>query len=455
LIIAITLLNLLQIIDYNRKFYKESAIIIFKMEISIQNALERQNPWWFAKKYDSGISRLEYYPDIVKYFKTKEILLILGARRTGKSTLLYQIIKSLKVNFKAILFINLDEPLFQSKANDPEFLRNLLEAYMLENKEIKNFYIFIDEVQNYNYWVQTLKVLHDTSKNFKFILTGSTSTLIENKMSIKLSGRYFSTTVYPLSFNEFLTFNGLKKLKILEKREYLEKYLKYGAFPRVVLEIDKSIKQEVLKNYFQTIYLKDIIYPYKIRNNKDVFDLLYFIISNTGKPFSYNSVGKVLNIDSETIKEYLTYAQQAYLLYSINKFDYSVKKQLVNSKKIYCIDTGLVNSLSFQFSQNKGRLLENLVFITLLRKYSEIYYHRDNGECDFVIKEGLKIKQAIQVTLSLKDIDVKKREIKGLMDAMMTYKLKEGLIITENEKETIKLKNKTIYVKPMYEWLEE
>jgi uncharacterized protein len=425
------------------------------METNVKIALEKQNPWWFDQELESGLPRLKYYPNIFKFIKTKEILLLLGVRRSGKSTLVYQIINELKANPESILFINLDEPLFQSKKEDPEFLRNLIEEYILQHKNIKNFYVLIDEIQNHDYWVQTLKVLYDTTKNIKFILTGSTSTLIESTISTKLSGRYFSNTIYPLSFKEFLDFNKVKKIKTLEKKAYFDQYLRFGAFPRVVLEKDESIKTEILKKYFQTIYLKDIIYTHKIRNNQDVFDLLYFTLSNTGKLLSYTKIANLLKISSETVKEYLTYAQEAYLLFSINKFDYSLKKQLKNPKKIYCIDTGIINSLSFQFSQNKGRLLENLVFVNLRKKHDQIYYHRNGSECDFVIKEGLKIKKAVQVTLSLKDFDVRKREIKGLVEAMNVYKLKEGLIITENESETIKLEDKTIRVVPVYEWLEE
>ncbi len=425
------------------------------MKENVEIALEKQNPWWFNKEIKSGIPRLEYYPNVLKYMKTKEILLILGARRIGKSTLLYQIIDQLKVKPKSILFINFDEPLFQSKTDDPEFLQNLIGEYIIKNKDIKHFYVFIDEVQNYNYWVQTLKIFHDATPNIKFILTGSTSTLIESGISTRISGRYFSTLVYPLSFKEYLLFNDVKNPYMLEKKILFNQYLKYGAFPRVVLEEDKILKQELLKNYFQTIYLKDIVYPHKIRNNKDVFDLLYFILSNIGKSISYNKIGQILGISPETVKEYLFYAEQAYMLYSINKFDYSVKKQLSNPKKIYCIDTGLVNNLSFQFSENKGRLLENLVFITLKRKFDDIFYHKNGSECDFVIKTNLKIKYAIQVSLSLKDLDVRKREVKGLLDAMNTYKLKEGLIITENEKETIEVCGKIIHVFPIYEWIEK
>jgi uncharacterized protein len=426
-----------------------------KMEETLKLALEKQNPWWFDKKFDTGIPRLSYYPQLSKYLKTPEILLVLGARRTGKSTLLYQLIKSLQTKPESILFINLDEPLFQSKSEDPAFLRTLIEEYLVQHKDIKKFYIFIDEVQNYEYWVATLKTLHDTSHNLKFILTGSTSTLLQTSASTKLSGRYFSTNVHPLSFKEYLKFKNVQKLTTLEKKQNFLKYLEFGAFPRVVLEKESSLKRDILKNYFQTIFLKDIIYPHKVRNNKDVFDLLYFIISNVGKPFSYTKTGKILEISTDTVKEYLTYAEQAYLLFSVNKYDFSVKKQLANPRKIYCLDTGIINSLSFRFSENKGRLFENLVALSLHHQRKDIFYHKDNSECDFLVKSGMKIVEAVQVTLSLKDQDVRKREIKGLMEAMNTHKLKEGLIITEAEKETIKIDNKTIFVKPVYEWLME
>jgi len=424
------------------------------MEPQLQIALEKQNPWWFKKPYDAGISRLNYYSQLQKYLNTPEIILLLGARRTGKSTLLYQLISTLKVSPEAILFINLDEPLFQSKADDPAFLSILIEEYLLQHKDIQKYYIFIDEVQNYKYWVQTIKTLHDVNKQLKFILTGSTSVLLKNAVSTRLSGRYFTTIVYPLSFQEYLEFSDIPKPSLLQKRQAVNTYLQFGGFPRVVLEKDELLKQDILKNYFQTIYLKDIIFPHKVRSNKDVFDLLYFVISNMGAPFSYTNIGKMLNISPDTVKEYLSYAEQSYLLYITTKYDPSVRKQLANPRKIYGVDTGLVNSVSFKFSENRGRLIENLVFMTLVRNQKEVFYHKETNECDFVIREGRKIVQAIQVTLSLQDESVKKRELKGLLEALNSYKLSEGIIVTETEKDSFEMEGKKISVIPLYEWLE-
>jgi len=425
------------------------------MEPLIQIALEKQNPWWSNKSFETGIARLQNYPQLQKYLQTPEILLILGARRTGKSTLLYQLIELLKTSSESILFLNLDEPLFQSKTDDPTFLSMIIEEYFLQHKEIKKFYVFIDEVQNYNHWIQTIKTLYDVNKNIKFILTGSTSSLLKNTASTRLSGRYFTATIYPLTFKEFMAFSELQNPTLLQKRQAMNQYIQYGGFPRVVLEKDETLKQDLLKNYFQTIYLKDIIFPHKIRNNKDIVDLLYFILSNIGAPFSYNNIAKSLSISTDTVKEYLSYAEQSYLLYSLMKYDPSVRKQVANPRKIYAIDTGLVNSVSFKFSENRGRLVENLVFMTLIKNKKEIFYHKGYQECDFLIREGRKIVEAIQVTLSLQDEYVKKRELKGLLEALNTHNLTEGIIITETEKNNFEVDGKKINVIPLAQWLEQ
>ena len=360
------------------------------MEENIRIASETQNPWWFKKEFETGIDRLPYYTNLKKYLKTtEEIILIQGTRRTGKSTLMYQMIKELlkKEKEESILFINLDEPLFLSHSESPSFLTSLIQEYTTEKKQ-KKYYIFIDEIQNYTNWHAAIKSIYDTQKNIKIIMAGSSSSLIENSAATKISGRYLYTQITPLSFEEYLKFNNIENPTIIEKKQRFQDYIRYGGFPRVVLEKDEALKQEIIKNYFQTIYLKDIIYLNNLRNNKDVFDILYFVISNISRPFSYNKIGKSLGVSTETVKEYLEYAQQAYLIFSMNKFDYSLKKQFVNPKKIYCIDTGIVNSLSFKFSENKGRLLENMVFIRLKNQKKEVYYHKEKYECDFLIKKG-------------------------------------------------------------------
>ncbi len=431
----------------------------------IRIILENQNPWWFGKKFYLGIKRISYLNYLEKYLDMKEILFLIGVRRTGKSTLMYQLIDLLLkkgVNSKSILFINLDNPYLRNNSNIPNLITDIVENYLIENKDIKKLYLFIDEIQTFNFWSESLKYIYDLNLDIKIVASGSSSNLIESKLAVKLSGRYFYKNIFPLDFNEYLYFNNLKKLKILEYKIKFKKYFQFGGFPRVVLEKDMKIKSEILKNYFQTIYMKDIILPNNIRNNNEVYNLLFYLVSNISKLYSYSNLSKILNLSVDTIKDYIEFAIKTYIISNLTIYDKSIKKQLVNPKKIYVIDTGLANAVSFKFSEDYGRQLENLVFIELKRRGKEIYYHKQKKECDFVIKEGLEIVEAIQVCKSLSDIETKEREIAGLLDACKTYNLKEGIILTDDEEgeeeRSVKVENgdeRKVRIKtiPIWKWL--
>lgn len=426
------------------------------MDRRLRIALESQNPWWFEKAFETGVERLSYFPQIEATMEVREVLLLFGARRTGKSTLVYQIIRSLLergVAGEAILFMNLDEPFFFSMADDPALITGIVEDHIARHPNVERFYLCIDEVQNYSYWAQAIKTIYDTKSTVKCILTGSTSSLLQRESS-RLSGRYFSCTVYPLSFEEYLRFCGVAHPTVLERRQHLEDYLKFGGFPRVVLEEQEGLKIQILKNYYETIYLKDIIFPNRLRNNSDLVDLLYYLISNVGNTLSYNRIADGLQVSTDTVKEYIEYAEDAFLLYTVMKFDYSVKKQVANPKKIYALDTGLVNAVAFTFSENAGKLLENLVYIALRRKHGGIYYHKEQYECDFLVKSGRTIVLAVQVTWSLKEESTRKMEIRGLVEAMDAYTLDEGVIVTASESEELVVDGRAIHVVPLYEWLD-
>ena len=225
--------------------------------------------------------------------------------RAGRgSRRLYQIISSLLrsgVPGRAILFITLDEPLLLSMADDPWLVRQIVEDHLARHPGIERLYLCIDEIQHYPFWVPTIKTLYDTKSTVKCILTGSTSSLLRQESSSRISGRYFSCTVYPLSFPEFLRIQGIFNPTIIEKRQHFEVYLRYGGFPRVVLEKDENLKAQILKNYYETIYLKDIIYPNKVRKNSEVTDLLYYLISNAGNAVSYNQLARTLSIAPDTV----------------------------------------------------------------------------------------------------------------------------------------------------------
>ena len=205
-----------------------------------------------------------------------------------------------------------------------------------------------------------------------------------------------------------------------------------------------------------TILYKDILVKNKLTNEKALLELIYFLTSNVSKLISYNSLTKVIGVNNATtVKNYLNYIEKTYLIFLVNKFDYSVKKQIQNPKKIYFIDTAFASNISFSFSENKGRILENIVFLELKRRGLEVYYHKNKFECDFIIHFKNEIQQAIQVSVSLTNTTTKEREIQGLIEAMEIYNLQSGLIITEDEDEIINYKNNEIHIKPVWKWLLE
>jgi predicted AAA+ superfamily ATPase len=424
------------------------------MEMPVRMAVERQNPWWLGKKYDHGIPRLARYPDIGRYLHLQEVLVLLGARRTGKSTLVFQIIDSLiqeGTPAHAILYLNLDDPVLGFHAQEPGFFMDIIERYQAEHGGIR--YLCIDEVQLSPHWAATVKVLYDTQPGIRTIITGSNSQVVEHEMSLRLSGRYLPVRVFPLDFGEFLSFTGKGNSSSAEQNMLARQYVRYGGFPRIVLERDEEVKDALLRQYYETIYLKDILTPRMIRSTRDLVSLLYICLSQSGTVISYQRLADSLNITAETVKEYIGYAEDAYLLYTVRRFDYSAHRQESHIKKIYCADTGLMNAVAYSFSENSGHLMENLVFTTLLRQSGSIWYHKGRYECDFIITGHGKPVQAIQVCMSLRDEQTRKREIRGLLEATGRYGLSEGTIITREEEGMEMVGDTRIQIIPLARWL--
>jgi len=329
--------------------------------------------------------------------------------------------------------------------------------YKLMNPQGK-IYLFLDEIQFFKNWQVFIKSKYENS-NIKFIITGSNSQLLSSELITLLSGRTLNIYLYPFDFKEFLL---AKKIEIKSKidllknqnliRKHFDEFVRWGGFPEIAFIKDNNTKKEILENYYKNILYHDIIPRFGIKNIDKTEKLAHYLLSNIGKPFSYNKLSKLIALSDKTVKEYTNYFSKAYLLFELKHFDFSIKKQINTPKKVYAIDTGLINSISFKFTEDIGRLYENLVFVELKRRGKEIYYHKDMYECDFIVKEESKITQAIQVCKSIKDPDTRKREILGIKEAIKKYKLKTALILTENEEEII---NKEIQAIPLWKWLLE
>lgn len=377
------------------------------------------------------------------------IVVITGIRRCGKSTLLQQIRHKLTDKDYYLNFD--DERLIQFRVDD---FQVLLEIFIELFGQQKTFYF--DEIQNVKGWERFVRRLDDYGN--KIFITGSNANMLSRELGTHLTGRYIPFEMYPFSFKEFLSFKGqmISETDIYstEKRaeviRYFNHYSEEGGFPKYIQTRDK----QYLKSLYESILYRDIMVRNNLTNEREILELVYYLAGNVSNLSSYNSLAKTVGIsNATTIKNYLEYFRNSYLVFTVNKFDFSLKKQIQNPKKIYFIDPALVSQLSFRFSENRGRQLENLVFLELKREGKEIFYHRKSAECDFLIKESSHITQAIQVSLSINDKTTYAREIKGLSESMEHYGLKEGLIITENEEGSDQLPGGKITIKPAWKWL--
>ena len=381
----------------------------------------------------------------------QEIIVISGIRRCGKSTLLHQLRNE---NNEKDYYINFDdERLLQFTANDFRILHELfIEMY----GEQHTFYF--DEIQNIPEWERFVRRLYDSGK--KVYLTGSNATLLSRELGTRLTGRYIPFQLYPFSFEEYLRFFGFEfqKNDVYKTNfratlsRYFEEYLFNGGFPQYL----KNKNPDYLRSLFENILYRDVMVRNKLTNEKEILELVYFLASNASKLSSNNSLTSSTGIKSPTtVKNYIEFLSNTYMLFQISKFDYSVKKQIQNPKKTYFIDNALASKLGFSFSANKGRYLENLVFIELLRRKEEVFYHSVKHECDFLIRDGANISGAIQVCHNFSNAETKSREMQGLLEAMQIHNLSSGLIITNDYEETFKAEGKTIKVKIAWKWLLE
>jgi len=370
---------------------------------------------------------------LISYLELRQIIVLSGIRRSGKTTLFKLLINKLiqnKIDPKTILYINLDDPFFSEICTNSKNLYKLLEmSSVITGKKVE--YLFLDEVQNLKDWEKFVKSIYDNETVKKIFITGSNSTLLDGEYAKLLSGRYINTTIYPFSFGEILKYNQISDyFDMIDKKAHvlniIDNMLEFGSFYEI---IKSKVKRELILSYYDTIIFKDCIGNNSIKNPKSFKDIANFIISNSSNLYSYNSLAKALNSNEHTIKNFIYYLEDAYLLKEITNFDFSLKKQIKAKKKVYLTDNSFLAQTSFRFSKDYGKLLENLVFSELLKQEFEIYFYNDTYECDFIIKKENKL-IAIQVCYEL-NYQNQQRELNGLLK--LPFKVDEKLILTYNQ----------------------
>jgi predicted AAA+ superfamily ATPase len=369
--------------------------------------LDRWNFW--HQKLDTGIFRKRYWQKLLDLASTEEVVAVCGVRRGGKSTILRQLIWELhqqkQVPLANTLHVNFEDPRFEKEDLDATDLFALYKEYQQSLKPKGRVYFFLDEVQKVTRWEKFVRTLYDLKENVKFYVTGSNSLVFASKLSTVLTGRMVRLTVAPLSFAEFKDFGG----------QNIDQYLRLGGFPRVVLEEDEGNKNDVLVSYYQDILENDVILRNSLKNKTKVKRLTLYLLSNAGNLVSTYALAKLLKLTDAEVGKYLDFLEEAYLISRTPLFSYSVKKQIYNPDKVFCVDTGLANTAGFAFSENKGRLLENLVFNHLVANKKQVYYWKNKEtEIDFVVQEGLDPAELINVTTTVDDEEVLQRELRSL-----------------------------------------
>ncbi|MDO8609233.1 MAG: ATP-binding protein [bacterium] len=394
----------------------------------------------FLKK-DQGFER---DINLKKYIESKQIVVISGVRRSGKSTLLKQF--SLKV--PPFYYINFDdERLINFTVQDFNTL------IIIWKKKFQSKYIFIDEIQNINNWERFIRRIHD--EGYRLFITGSNAKLLSSELSTHLTGRHKKIELFPFSFKELVDYrkvniSGLPtsetKAKILK---LFDNYLIHGGFPEYI----KYKDNEYLKRIYEDIIYRDIITRFGIKEVKSFRELTNYIFTNFTKEASYNTLKNILGIKTTmSVRAYVGFLEESYLIFELFKYDFSLRKQYVSDKKLYVIDNGMRNATAFYFSADRGRLLENLVYIELKRRGLNLYFFKDKSECDFLIQEKNNIVQAIQVTQKI-DKTNEKREFDGLINTLDRLKIKNGIILTENQNEIRTVDSHKIIIKPIWQWL--
>lgn len=398
-----------------------------------------------------GIER-ECLPEIESFIPLDHIVIITGVRRCGKSTLLRQILRKFYGDHLYMLDFE-DERLLDFTVED----FNMLYEIFIELYDLKTIFFF-DEIQIIPEWEMFVRRMH-REKN-KFYITGSNAALLSSELGTKLTGRHVVIELLPFSFREFLrlhncTYNEESFFITQEKamlKRYFNEYLEYGGMPEYLEHKNPVVIQSVYEN----ILYKDVIVRYQIKAIKAMRELSLYLLSNVGKLLSYANLKNILDLGSvNTVKDFVHYLENAYLILTLDKFSFSVGQQMTGQKKVYAVDVSFIQHIAFQFSKNLGRVLENIVFLELRRRYKDLFYYQTQGnlEIDFLVRKGSNIALLIQVSESLSEQKTRDREIKALTEAMKELSVSEALILTMDEEETLETEEGKIQIVPIYKWL--
>ncbi len=406
-------------------------------------------------------SDIEYYSN--QSFITREQLktlsesidapfakVIIGVRRSGKSVLAHQALKG-----RSYGYVNFDDERLISLST--EDLNRVL-AVLLEIASVTT--LLFDEIQNVAGW--ELFVNRLIRKGYNIIITGSNANLLSKELATHLTGRHIIIEVFPFSFREFLAYQDKQILEdiilrpttevIARVSSFMRQYIEGGGFPEAINQPARSV---YLRNLYDNILSRDVINRFKVKHIKLIRELAIHMLDYFGSKVSYQRLKETFQVGSvHTIQTYLKYFEEVYMIFQLYPFSYKSKERVAKEKKIYAIDTGVIHALTVRFSDNIGRLMENVVYIELLRRKRDMFYYSDASyEVDFVVKKEGNRYDLIQACYCLSEQKVVNRETRPLFKLAKTMNCDELIIVTMDEATTIIDGDLTINVVPLWKWL--
>lgn len=383
------------------------------------------------------------------------IKVIIGPRRAGKS-----ILAMLLLEGSDFAYLNFDEsPLLEEvkRSGTLELLKELFAVY--GNAKT----LFFDEIQNLDQWELFANKLH--REGYNVFLTGSNAKLLSQDLATHLTGRHFRIEVFPFDFKEYLAgkeFNeNIEELSTNQKGEllnHLENYLINGGYPEtVVKDLDNK---KYLSELFDSAIFKDVVKKYKIRFPQKIDTVGSIIINNVGNELSYRKLAKSLNLKSSmTAEKYAKLLEESYIIFLLEKYSNKTGERVGGVKKSYVVDNGFIRAKAVQFSSNKGKLMENLAFVELLKRgyrpNLDLFYYKTKNkkEVDFMVRKGIKVDSLIQVAYDTSVFDTDNREVSALVEASNEVHCDNLILITWDKEETKKIKGKEIKYIPLWKWL--
>lgn len=423
--------------------------------------LARWNRWGTAL-LDSGTER-DILKELIEVIDMDEVIALVGSRRAGKSTIMYQLmdyLESKRVDRKAILHVNFEEPSLAELLN-LGLLDKIYDTYRREIYPEGKTYLFFDEIQNIPDWERWVRARNET-ENIKIFVTGSSSKLLSRELGTLLTGRHLLYTIYPLSFREFLRFNHISIDETTpgftapaKVQHALNQFLTWGSYPKVVLTESVRQKELLLKRYFEDILFKDIAMRHEIRDVNTLRSLALHLFAQTASMISFKRLARLFEVSEKLVSNYCQFIREAFLIDFLPFYSLKVAERNRNPLKVHVNDLGMRKLMSLLHAPDFGRIAETAVHRTLLIEPNQgIYYWKDLGEVDFLVRENNEVKKLVQVVYDgLEYPEVMEREVSSLEHAGKTFKSAEKILVAGNFPHGVTIPSNDINVIPFWKFL--